>query len=542
MNSSLSQYSTAIKTVMEIHPELEMPEPSGYDDFLTLFNEHAVECGFEEFTFTGPKKGLFMNQLKRYFDSKPKEDPKENEIKPIETIPKPNTQSKSARGSKNTEQKEKKPRTQRKKTEKISIEEMIKLQEEEERKRIEREQKDETSKALSDDKTKEDQKEKPSKMILKPSIPLQEQRNEIKEPEFEIPSFDNEVELFYSLIEVLTNTYDFDKGKRIMVRTKGEKPKERTNDDKENETKELNEVKLQIFDTYQKLYDSLKNFSNSHPEGVLKVSDKKIEISFPVQKKSKDSVKKEPIQFEQMELWETFKKQQSTLYKFIAKDFLSNDWNTILNSGILNSRSIIKSSLFSSVKGINKIGIMPQLNINVCEEIPTMNLPTIENGKVSSLDDYYWLILNSKTSHSHSEIFERRMGIINHPRYKEIDIVKCWNEAKEQIQTNETELGKIWKQILNSSFMFKIMFLNYNMNPLIYPCFKVFINSEGQEELFRNELKSISFIFTNHNLGPIVIDLDNSRSNVWELYDYSEFSFVRKVLEPSSNCVIDTIH
>ena len=384
------------------------------------------------------------------------------------------------------------------------------------------------------------QQQIPQKRVLPPSIP----KGIENEPKFEIPSKDAEYELFASLIDILTGTYDFSKGKKVMVRTKGAPAKvERTAELQNAEKAELENAKAQIFTQYENLLSVLGDFVQKNlGDGNLKISDKKIEITFPKGKASKadkDQPKKEPIVFDQFNLVEEFKKTQSTLFKFIAKDFLSNDFMNVITSGILSSRSIIKSSQFCNIKGIDKLGIMSQININICNDLPTSRFNLPEDGKCDCLDDYYWLVLNSKPKTNPSEIFERRQGLIRHQRFHEIDISKLWTEARERIKSNTSDTGFVWNEILNSPFMFKIICQGFEMNPLILPCFKKFINLPESISLFRNELLPISMFFTCLNLGPINKDLDESRTTVWELYDYLEFSFVRKIIKPETKCVID---
>ena len=499
MSQSISKFGPYIDAIIENYPDINLPQKqSQFVDFMDELQGYFEKLGLEKLDVPISQRSLFVSRLKSAFNSR-----KENidEIEPIAAL---------------IEKPEEKPiQKPKRKSKGKSIEQLVKEQE------------------------TVTQKKPPMKKSLKPSIP--EKVVVQKEPDFEIPSKEDEYALGVTLIDLYTDTYNFDKGKKIMVRTKGETTKvDRTDALKNKEKDELERAKLEIFEQYENILGKLNEFVDENlNDGTLKVGKEKIEITFT--KESKNSPKRDPIVFKDYDLVESFKNNQATLFKFIAKDFLSDDANymSIIGSGIVKSRSIIKSTLFTNTKGIDKMGILAPLNINICEELPFEKISIPEEGKCDGLDDYYWLILNSKIKQHPSDIFERRFGLIKHPRFEEIDIITLWNEARENIKGNTSEVGKIWNDILNSSFMYKIIVLGYDMNPLVYPCFKKFINCEESMELFRNELYPISFMFTCLNLGPVNKSLEESRKSIWELFDYMNFSFVAKLLSPDVECVVD---
>lgn len=548
------ELNATINSVLAVHPDYVYPS-NGTDDekqaSLELFDKYLIEIELPSIsTMNISRKNILKGLLFRKFKSvsenvAPVEQTKSSKAKPkVENKSKPKKTEPKAKTSKADNKA--KPKAKPKVEQKVENETNEAEQNESNENETEAETKDEPENVITRA-IKRIQKNKPKKEA--PAKPIKvDNLLHFEEPTFEAVSRDDELNNSIDIIKALTDTFDFDKGKRIMKTKKVENVENDTKSKDEHKAEDIQLLKDTIDsfkDSYEALYSAVNDFKDSYEDGTLKVSEDKIRIAYSKAKTSKDN-KKDDVAFEDTELLTCFRDLQTNLYKFISKDFLANHYIDVLKSGIINSRSIIKSSCFSTIAGLDKLGILSKININICDSEPTIKIKLLKDNEYKYLNDYYWIVNNanytSKKTTKASDIFERRNAIINHQRYHEINTTDLWNQARENIENNTSELGSIWKDILNSKYMYYIIIYGLEMNPFVYPCFKKFINESS--ELFKDELLSISFLFTCFCMGPVNSNsLENELDSNMNLYDYNSFSIAYKVLDglDESKSVIDVV-
>lgn len=344
-------------------------------------------------------------------------------------------------------------------------------------------------------------------------------------PEFEVPSKDNELAAIEHLLAVLMGTYNFEKGKRVLAN----RPVTERNVELERE--EVRTLPRKLVTEFIELSGALQQFAEENSDGTIKVCEKGIKAVF--KKLKKDADKKPDVEFPLNAKWEEFQQTQKSVFKYLSKEFLREHWKEVLTSGILKSRSIVNSKDFL-VSGISKIGIMSAININITDIIPC---PTAVKP-AGTYKDYYWLLVNAKDSLKPSDVFNRREAITRHPRYVAVNARNQWELCKQNL-VGDSELINIWKELLDSRFMFDIIMHNVHANPLIESCLNELFNESA--ELFKTVLRPISFVFSCSFLGPITGDLKTTLRNSQDIYAYDKYSWLHKVNNPSDNCVCDIV-
>ena len=317
----------------------------------------------------------------------------------------------------------------------------------------------------------------------------------------------------------------FGKGKRVLAN----RPVTERNVELERE--EVRTLPHKLVTEYIELSEALQQFAEENSDGTIKVCEKGIKAIF--KKLKKDDAKKPDVDFPLNAKWEEFQQTQKSVFKYLSKEFLREHWKEVLTSGILKSRSIVNSKDFL-VSGISKVGIMSAININVTDIIPS---PTAVKA-AGTYKDYYWLLVNAKESLKPSDVFNRREAITRHPRYVAVNARNQWELCKQNL-AGDSELINIWKELLDSRFMFDIIMCNVHANPLIEPCLNELFNESA--ELFKTVLKPISFVFNCSFLGPITGDLKTTLRNSQDIYAYDKYSWLHKVNHPSDNCVCDIV-
>ena len=551
------QWDSYIESVISVHPDYVYPSNGNKAEKDASFVEFAKYLeeinGMNISELPNSKTTVIINKLNKRFAAS-SENKKQDEIKPkADSKAKPKADSKAKPKADS-----KKASTKAKPKKETEAEEQE--QPEAETQAEEQEQAEEQPEAETQAEEQEQPKQKAFKKIQRNASqkqalqvkPKDENLLEFEKPEFEVISFEDEQDSFNALLTTITDSFDYSKGKRTMKTKKSAQETEESQS--EEQLKELCKESLELIKSqYDELYESTKQFEDDNKDGNLRITEGDIKIVFPAVPKSKSKAKnskdskaktekKDDLKFDKIEEWKSFRKTQDNIFKFISKDFVSEHYLEILKSGILSSRSIIKTSCYGNTNTLDKIGMMSKININVCESLPVIKIKLLKQDEHKYLKDYYWLITNANYTSTKtmkaSDVFERRNAIIMHPRYKELNIKELWNQAREEIKNNDSELAKIWLEILNSEFMFDIIIYGIEMNPYVYPCFKRLINESS--ELFRNELISISFMFTCFCLGPISSESLKDDLEVNDvLYDYDSFAFVSKVIDSDINSVID---
>lgn len=354
----------------------------------------------------------------------------------------------------------------------------------------------------------------------------------MKSPEFTVISFEEELELYKQVISEIIKTYDFETGKRMIKKDNPRNPDE--------EKKIAEEVPDQLYSALSELIPKVREFIDETEGGCVKISETEIKRTYKKPPKSKTNmnpVKKPDEAFPDNDLYLKVRELTLKLSKLFSKEFISKD-QSILDCGILYSRSIISSSIFKFASW-ERIGILKELNLNVCETIPIFDYVETQ----TDLQDYYWLLINAKAGKKGlskpSDIFARRIGITHHLRFDELNIVERWNEARENVSKLSDPVGSRWNDILNSAFMYHIIVSGIKMNPFFEPVFNEFINSPESIKLYSNELFPISFFFTPFHAMCPKATFEETQNTIKDFYTYENFSWVSKSLDPTVDCVID---
>ena len=435
--------------------------------------------------------------------------------------------------------------------------------------------------------------------------PIQQSKGSTKlaRPALQVPSIEYEKEHAFEYIQALIDTYDFDSGKKQMKtgRTKSSEKAKRTEEviaeEKAKRTEEViaeeREVAAGIVselkEYYEGLVSNISDFTKEH-NGKLKITDYgtngfKIIIQETVEepiegavpetseetteeateksaKKSSKKVKKttKDVKFDGDYLVNAYKEALNKVFKFISKDFIARHYKSVLMSGILNSRSVIQSTYFKlPYDSIDRVGILKSININIIGNDIQVKLP-----KDNFVNDYYWLLINSKrlsnidaiaktekaaktdknvdlsnrTCGNAYEVFTKRKGIINHIGYPHIKVVEAWNKALENMSSPETDIERIWLEVLKSPFMFDIIVYGTPMNKFVEAAFKVLVNQYESCKLYFTKLFPISFMFTSLHMFVDGDKIETCLSNWQGLYKYESFTWCAKELS-DVRCVID---
>ena len=420
--------------------------------------------------------------------------------------------------------------------------------------------------------------------------PIQQSKGSTKlaRPSLQVPSFEYEKEHAFDYIQALIDTYDFDSGKKQMKTGRmksSEKPLERTEAMIAEEKEVAAGIVGELKEYYEALVSSISDFAKEH-NGKLKITDDDTNgfkiiiqetVTEPIEetseeategateksgKKSSKKVKKttKDVKFDGDYLVNAYTEALSKVFKFISKDFIARHYKSVLMSGILNSRSIIQSTYFKlSYDSIDRVGILKSININIIGNDIQVKLP-----KDNFVNDYYWLLINSKrlsnidaiakaekaaktdknvdlsnrTCGNAYEVFSKRKGIINHIGYPHIKIVEAWNKALENMSSPETDIERIWLEVLKSPFMFDIIMYGTPMNKFVEAAFKVLVNQYESCKLYFTKLFPISFMFTSLHMFVDGDKIETCLSNWQGLYKYESFTWCAKELS-DVRCVID---
>ena len=165
---------------------------------------------------------------------------------------------------------------------------------------------------------------------------------------------------------------------------------------------------------------------------------------------------------------------------------------------------------------------MKKLNINICESYPKCQLQD-KSVKEDNYQGYFELLVNANSKKLvPSEVFKNRMFIINHSAYPYLKISQLWDAARQAIDSDETPHGLIWKEILNSRFMYDIIMHGAPMNDMLTSAFKKFIDSPESIELLKTKLLTISFMFSSNCIKK---DIQPEHK-----FDYPRFSWVSSLI------------
>lgn len=397
-------------------------------------------------------------------------------------------------------------------------------------------------------------------------------------PSLEIPTVEYEKEHAFEYLQALIDTYDFDKGKKQMGTVKKEDIPERTNEVIDKEKKEAADVVGNLKALYDALISDINDFRSEYKDDQLKITDNGIKIIRKVPKEvteeekqatdSKGKPKKPPMEtieipFTNDDVLKDYNENAKMAFKYISKEFIAEHYKTVLMSGILNSRSVVSSGQFKlALDDIERIGMLKNININITSNVPNIKL---QNGNF--IDDYYELLMNAKkfsnigaimkaekaakndkTINLHDficghgyEVFSKRQGIIKHIGYPHINVVEAWNKALSNMSSPETDVEKMWLEVLKSPFMFDIIMYGTPMNQFIEAAFKVLVNQYESSKLYFTKLFPISFMFTSLHMFCEGEKIETCLSNSFGLYKYESFTWCAKELT-NVKCVIDVIN
>ena len=363
-----------------------------------------------------------------------------------------------------------------------------------------------------------------------------------------------------------------------MGTVKKEDIPKRTNEVIDKEKEEARSVVGNLKALYDALISDINDFRNEYKDDQLKITDNGIKIIRKVPKEvteeekqatdSKGKPKKPPMEtieipFTNDDVLKDYNENAKMAFKYISKEFIAEHYKTVLMSGILNSRSVVSSGQFKlTLDDIERIGMLKNLNINITSNVPKIKLPN-ENF----IDDYYELLMNAKkfsnigaimkaekaakndkTKNLHDficghgyEVFSKRQGIIKHIGYPHINVVEAWNKALSNMSSPETDVERMWLEVLKSPFMFDIIMYGTAMNPFIEAAFKVLVNQYESSKLYFTKLFPISFMFTSLHMFCEGDKLETCLSNSLGLYKYESFTWCAKELS-DVKCVIDVIN
>lgn len=397
-------------------------------------------------------------------------------------------------------------------------------------------------------------------------------------PSLEFPTVEYEKEHAFEYLQALIDTYDFDKGKKQMGTIKKEDIPVRTSEVIDKEKKEAADVVGNLKALYDALISDINDFRSEHKDGQLKITDDGIKIIRKVPKEvtegekpatdSKGRPKKPPMEtieipFSNGDVLKDYNENAKMAFKYISKEFITEHYKTVLMSGILNSRSVVSSGQFKlTLNDIERVGMLKNLNINITSSVPNIKL---QNGNF--IDDYYELLMNAKkfsnigaimkaekaamndkTINLHDficghgyEVFSKRQGIIKHIGYPHINVVEAWNKALSNMSSPETDIEKMWLEVLKSPFMFDVIMYGTPMNQFVEAAFKVLVNQYESSKLYFTKLFPISFIFTSLHMFCEGEKIETCLSNSFRLYKYESFTWCAKELA-DVKCVIDVIN
>lgn len=169
--------------------------------------------------------------------------------------------------------------------------------------------------------------------------------------------------------------------------------------------------------------------------------------------------------------------------------------------------------------------------------------PRIRPGAIDyNIPDYIGLIQSLKISKfNYFKIFEKRATVLAMFNDRKEQLRELWDTAKDLIEQTEKQgdAVEIWKILMNNDNFRKICIENYTPSALFSKCFAQFFKNNYAEnfDLFTNELRAISFIFT-----PLAYSSEymNERTklagipkikNVLEIYDPKRKDWVKKLIE-----------
>lgn len=169
--------------------------------------------------------------------------------------------------------------------------------------------------------------------------------------------------------------------------------------------------------------------------------------------------------------------------------------------------------------------------------------PRIRPGAIDyNIPDYIGLIQSLKISKfNYFKIFEKRATVLAMFNDRKEQLRELWDTAKDLIEQTEKQgdAVEIWKILMNNDNFRKICIENYTPSALFSKCFAQFFKNNYAEnfDLFTNELRAISFIFT-----PLAYSSEymNEKTklagipkikNVLEIYDPKRKDWVKKLIE-----------
>lgn len=433
----------------------------------------------------------------------------------------------------------------------------------------------EPSKRKSKQSSEEIPREEPPKWS---PIEQSKQNMTFNRPSLEVPTVEYEKEHAFEYLQTLIDTYDFDKGKKQMGTVKKEDIPVRTSEVIDKEKEEARSVVGNLKALYDALASDINDFRNEYKDDQMKITDNGIKIIRKVPKEVTEEEKqatdskgkpKKPqmetieIPFTNDDVLKDYNENAKMAFKYISKEFIAEHYKTVLMSGILNSRSVVSSGQFKlALDDIERIGMLKNLNINITRIVPNIKLPN-ENF----IDDYYELLMNAKkfsnigaivkaekaakndkTINLHDficghgyEVFSKRQGIIKHIGYPHINVVEAWNKALSNMSSPETDVEKMWLEVLKSPFMFDVIMYGTPMNQFVEAAFKVLVNQYESSKLYFTKLFPISFMFTSLHMFCEEEKIETCLSNSFGLYKYESFTWCAKELD-NVKCVIDVIN
>ena len=240
------------------------------------------------------------------------------------------------------------------------------------------------------------------------------------------------------------------------------------------------------------------------------------------------------MEFPNAELYKRLAHLSERASIYITKERVTRNYESILGTGIFSSRSVVKYN-FLKPDVVDKLGIIKQVNLNICNAIPQVKL----SGNANYINDYYWLLLNTKDVDrwpKASDVFKRRRSIVYNPQYKSLNVIDCWNTARERMENSKHKYAKIWNKILNSRFMFEIIMHAVDMNPYVEGAFETFIDDPCMKTLYLNELETISFMFTPLCMyHPNDSDMKTAKLMNTKFWDYNGFTWLFHIFNEKDN-------